>query len=211
MKQSVDIINRIEALEKKIDNLETIVKSIIGETSSDIIQFYAFSKDTMPGNGVGDIINDPPIYSNLKSYPNWRRMFSSFWSDDPFVYEGKTYLSYEHAYQASKFILNNLKFGYKFTIESGHDYSKLLGIDVQRAGRIKKLSTNQINVWNKAVQEIKTKIYRAKFTLTTNPGLVLLATQNAELVNAGPRIKKIRCTRMELLRQELRQTINLIK
>ena len=53
------------------------------------------------------------------------------------------------------------------------------------------------------MRSVKDAIYRAKFTRNTNPGKALLATKNATLINAGPRIKKIHCTRLEILRVEL--------
>lgn len=37
---------------------------------------------------------------------------------------------------------------------------------------------------------IKNNIYKAKYTITSNPGKALLLTKNAMLINAGPRIHK---------------------
>lgn len=174
-------------------------------TNKDVLQFYAFSQNKNAGEGVGDIVNsNPKIYSPLNEIVGWRRMFSSFWSGDPFVYNGKTYLSFEHAYQASKFRINGLhEEAEKFCLNSNHNISKLTGKAVQSAGRQLKLNKSQIDNWDNSMRKIKDEIYRAKFTIHTRPGQALLLTKNATLINAGPRIKKIHCTRLESLRNSL--------
>jgi len=170
----------------------------------DTLQFYAFSANKKAGEGVGDIINDHSEYTKLNKITNWRRMFSSFWSEDPFVFEGNTYLSFEHAYQSSKYRINGYEeIAYKFTIESGDVISKQTGKDVQRAGRLVKLNKFEIALWDHEMRNIKNSIYNAKFTKTSRPGKALIATGNAILINAGPRIKRIRCTRLESLRARL--------
>lgn len=174
----------------------------------DILQFYAFSADKSPGKGTGDTVSDPKLYDELNSIKNWRRMFSSFWSDDPFVFcfdtETLTYQSYEHVYQAAKFKINGYdELAYKFCIESNDPISKMVGPQVQKAGRSIKLSKDEVKKWDDNVDEIKSRIYRAKFTLDSRPGKALIATKNAQLINAGPRIKRIHCTRLESLRSEL--------
>ena len=98
---------------------------------TDTLQFFAFSADKNAGKGTGDIVADENEYEELNKIRHWRRMFSSFWSEDPFIFEGKTYLSYEHAYQAAKYQIN----GYgneanRFCLESGDKISRLVGKDV---------------------------------------------------------------------------------
>ena len=68
----------------------------------DILQFYAFSANKEAGKGVGDLVKDPSKYHELNKIENWRKMFSSLWEED-FVYEGYTYKSFEHCFQACKF------------------------------------------------------------------------------------------------------------
>ena len=171
----------------------------------DILQFYAFSANKNPGQGIGDIINDPLIYENLKKYDNWRRMFSSFWDKDPFSFDDKMYLSFEHAYQQAKFRINGyINEADEFSLDSNSELSKLSGKDVQKAGRRITLNSKEIKLWNESMPGIKQRIYEAKFTSNTRPGIVLLLTQDAALINAGPRIKRIRCTRLEKLRTKLR-------
>jgi predicted NAD-dependent protein-ADP-ribosyltransferase YbiA (DUF1768 family) len=169
----------------------------------DTLQFYAFSADKKAGKGSGDVVADETVYRELNEIKNWRRMFSSFWAEDPFTFERKTYLSYEHAYQTAKYKINGYEeIANNFCLESGHEISRLTGKEVQR--RIVKLNGKEIEKWDSNVGDIKNAIYRAKFTLNSNPGKALLATKNAILINAGPRIKKIHCTRLEILREELK-------
>ena len=134
----------------------------------DELHFYAFSANNNAGKYKKDIVNDPCKYDELNKINNWRQMFSSFWTNDPFVYEGNTYLSYEHAYQASKFKINGFdEFAYKFTLESEDEISRLKGKAVQKAGRNIILNAEQIKNWDANVGQIKQKIYAAKFTLRT--------------------------------------------
>ena len=170
----------------------------------DVLQFYAFSADKPAGKGVGDIVTNIEIYDQLNKIKDWRKMFSSYWPGSPFVFEGKTYLSFEHAYQASKFLINGyLDFGNKFSLGSNDNISKLIGKDVQKAGRMIKLNDKEIEKWNQNMRSIKEKIYRSKFTTTSLPGIALMLTGDAQLINSGPRIKRIRCVRLEELRNAL--------
>ena len=112
---------------------------------NDTLQFYAFSADKKAGDGIGDSVKSAVDYDKLNEIPNWRRMFSSFWSEDPFIYENRTYTSLEHAYQASKYFINGyVDYAFEFCLESNSQLSKLTGKDVQKAGRKIKLSDEQI-------------------------------------------------------------------
>ena len=174
---------------------------------TDVLQFYAFSTHKDAGDGVGDVVANKSQYKKLNKIHNWRRMFSSFWSGDPFQFEGLHYLSYEHAYQAAKYKINGYEYAFEFCIESNSKLSKMVGKDVQKAGRKIELTPQEIEIWDANVKQIKQQIYTAKFTSFTRPGQALILTGNAMLINAGPRIKKIHCTRLESLRTLLNATI----
>lgn len=165
----------------------------------DILQFYAFSADKNAGSGVGDVVKDISIYEELNKITNWRRMFSSKWSGNPFKYENLTYYTFDHAYQAQKYKINGYdEAAYLFSIESKSELCK-----ANRIGRPKVLSKVEIEKWENEKRQIKDKIYRAKFTHTTWPGRVLMLTRNAILINDGPRIKRRECTRLMEVRKEL--------
>lgn len=85
------------------------------DSNFDILQFYAFSANHPAGDGVGDVVKNKSDYVNLNDITNWRRMFSSLWSEDPFYVPeytiggrccgNRSFTSYEHAYQYMKFAL----------------------------------------------------------------------------------------------------------
>lgn len=163
----------------------------------DTLQFYAFSANKHAGKGVGDMVKDPSIYFELNKIENWRRSFSSLWEEE-FYFEGFRYKSYEHCFQACKFNLTgHPDAGFKFTVESG------CNLNAQKSRRLIQLSQEEIALWEEKKSEIKEKIYRAKFFPGSIAHRALVNTKNAILINSGPRIKKIRCTRMEKLREKL--------
>ena len=173
---------------------------------NDVLQFYAFSADKKTGEGVGDSVHLATDYDELNKVRNWRRMFSSFWSEDPFIFNNQTYTSFEHAYQASKYVINGYAdYAFEFCLESGSQLSTLTGKDVQKAGRKFILSDEQIKRWDEIMPEIKKHIYEAKFTKDSRPGQTLVLTKNTILINAGPRIKRIHCTRLEELRTQIQK------
>lgn len=164
----------------------------------DILQFYAFSANKPAGKGVGDIVSDPSIYKELNKIENWRRMFSSLW-EEAFCFEGYNYQSFEHCLQACKFnITGHPDIAFKFTIESGCNLSP------NKNRKIIILTKDEINLWESHKPQIKEKIYLAKFHPKSMPYHALLNTRNAQLINSGPRIRKIRCIRLEQLREKLR-------
>ena len=165
----------------------------------DALQFYAFSANKAAGKGIGDIVQDASKYTELNKIENWRRTFSSLW-EEAFLFEGYHYKSFEHCFQASKFnATGHSDIGFKFTMESNCQ------LNAQKSKRIYKLSEPEIKLWDEKKSEIKEKIYRAKFFPGSVAHSALINTGDAMLINAGPRIKKIRCTRMEKLREELRK------
>ena len=46
-------------------------------------------------------------------------------------------------------------------------------------------------------------LFSSQYTLNTRPGKALILTRNAQLINAGPRIKRLRCVRLEKHREKL--------
>lgn len=172
----------------------------------DILQFYAFSADKQAGKGVGDFISNPAIYTELNKISNWRRMFSSLWSKDPFKFDGLTFQSYEHAYQYLKFTeCGFAEFGYSFSLESNSGFSCADGIEARKHRKDIRIPKEKLQLWEDQLDVLKDRLYTAKYSLETRPGRALTLTQNAELINSGPRIRKIRCTRLERFRKLLQE------
>lgn len=168
----------------------------------DTLQFYAFSSDKNAGYGTGDIVKDASIYQELNKIKNWRQMFSSRWIGNPFKYNGFTYLSYEHAYQAAKYKINGYdEIAHKFCLESNNTLSLI--DEAHKHNKDIIFTKKEIKNWDENIDKIKDELYHAKFTHLSWPGRALMLTQNAILINAGPRIRKIECTRLMKIRKEL--------
>lgn len=147
-------------------------------------------------------MSDVTIYKELSLVPHWRRMFSSLWKEDPFYLWNLTFLSHEHAYQASKYLVNGLdSFGYQYALESDSDVSKCDPVKINK--RLYNLNQSQLKIFEDQRDNVKDQIYAAKFTRTSRPGIALMLTHQAQLINGGPRIKKIRCHRLEKQRSLL--------
>ena len=175
---------------------------------SDKLQFYARSADKPAGLGIGDVVDDPSIYEKLNEIPNWRRMFSSLWDGENITCGTRTYKSYEHAFQAQKFLSAGYKrTAYSFCLESDTVLANGTGLDAFKARKKKMLTEEQMEHWHSIVSDVKMEIYRDKYAKGTIARKALLRTRSAELWNAGPRIQKIRCYSTELIRNEIRNDV----
>ncbi len=70
----------------------------------DRFYFYSKSFDNYPGKGNGEIGNED--YLELNKHKNWRKVLSNF-HVYPFIFEGKTYNTIEHAFQSKKISIVN--------------------------------------------------------------------------------------------------------
>lgn len=171
--------------------------------NDDILQFFAFSKDCNAGDGKGDKILNKDIYKELNKIPFWRRTFSSLY-EESFIWLKMSFLSYEYAYQASKYLFNGLyKLGFEFSLESNSNMSKSVK-NIKK--RFYLLNEEQLEKWKNLLPQIKDQIYKAKFNRNSIAGKALIETNNAILINAGPRITKRICKRLMNLRNELKNT-----
>jgi predicted NAD-dependent protein-ADP-ribosyltransferase YbiA (DUF1768 family) len=176
----------------------------------DKLQFYARSADRLAGSGVGDQVEDPTIYERLNRITHWRRMFSSLWDGENISYEDRTYRSFEHAFQAQKFLSAGYrKTAFSFCLESNSILANGTGLDAFKARKAKILSEAKMENWNIIKDDVKMNLYRAKYARGTMARKALLRTKNAELWNAGPRIQKIRCFSTETIREEIFESIRI--
>lgn len=184
----------------------------------DRLQFYARSANMPAGSGVGDVVEDPSIYEKLNEITNWRRMFSSLWDGEIIKHESnldksgsiRSYKSFEHAFQAQKFLSAGYKkVAYSFCLESDSILANGSGLDAFKARKKVMLTEEQMEHWHSIVSDVKMSIYRSKYAKGTLARKALLRTRNAELWNAGPRIKKIRCFSTEYIRKEIFEYIRI--
>lgn len=68
---------------------------------SDVLCFYSGSADKKPGQGAGERVASPAAYAALSGTPHWRWVLSNF-HVCPFRWQGATFNTIEHAFQASK-------------------------------------------------------------------------------------------------------------
>ena len=169
----------------------------------DILCFYSGSADKSPGKGIGEYVSDISIYSELEEIPNWRRMLSTLWSEEPFVYGGATFTSTEHALMRDKFLSVGFKnVSWTFERESKTDIGLGNGLLARKNRKIKIMTQEQLEHWENIRRDRKKEIYRARY----GKGLcnkALLFTRSAQLWSRGPRIKPIRCTTLEEIRCEM--------
>ena len=164
--------------------------------NTDILQFYAFSSDKPAGDGSGDCVLNKLSYVELNNIVNWRRMFSSLWMNDPFTFNNLKFQSYEHAYQYSKYDVTGYKdIAFLFSLNFYSELSK--NKITSNNKKIYMLNDVELKLWSDSLDIIKDNLYKAKYTLDTRPGLALINTHCSILINSGPRIKKIRCIRLE--------------
>ncbi len=169
--------------------------------SSDKLVFYNRSADKLPGKGIHEYVTDPSVYGDL-TIPNWRRILCSQWDEQTFWYDKYTFRSIDHAFQYAKFaVLGYLEVAYRFTVESGDPIS---GLQAYRYRKLMILSAEELSQWELVRRTVKYDITYCKFSQIEVARFVLLATREAEIWNSGPRIKSIRCTTLEQVRNTLK-------
>ena len=160
----------------------------------DKLQFFRRSANKPAGKGVGEYVNNSNDYIELNKIKDWRKIFCSLWSEESFEYEGYHYKSYEHAFQSEKFRCNGYDdIAFQFTIESNTKLGNSDGLNAFRARKKITLSDSEMDKWHQLVNDIKDKLYLAKFSKIEKAKNALILTGCAEIWNDGPRIKRIKC------------------
>jgi predicted NAD-dependent protein-ADP-ribosyltransferase YbiA (DUF1768 family) len=125
------------------------------------------------------------------------------WDEETVTVWGRTYRTHQHALQSAKYIAAGLsEEAAKFTVESGHKIGQGPANEARRAGNnILRLTAEQWALWETARPLMKDDIYAAKFREGSLAAKVLLATNDALMINDGQ--KKVVCTRLMLRRDAL--------
>lgn len=170
-------------------------------SSSDVFRFFSRSADKPPGKGSGESASH--AYPALASIRNWRQVLSNFHLC-PFAYEGKTYNTIEHAFQATKIALEDPRRAFAFTRESKTAIGLGDGAKAQKERKMVELSKAKLAAWAAFKDDVMARIARAKYAQCPDARRVLLATGTAQLWHAGPRIKAVRFVHLEQIRADLR-------
>ena len=173
--------------------------------ASDALYFYSKSKDVPPGKGTHEIVRDASAYQTLASIPNWRQILSNF-HVAPFQYEGRTYNSIEHVFQAKKIAIANPTMATQFTVESGTIFGNGNGEIARKARKLIVLSDDQLAAWDDIKDGVMERAAVAKYTACEEARQVLKATGSAQLWHIVMRGKPVRFEHLERIRSALANT-----
>lgn len=173
--------------------------------TSDTIFFYSKSRDVAPGRGANERIRDPSKYHQLSTYPNWRRVLSNF-HISPFHFNGATYHTIEHAFQAAKIALVDPEKAKAFTMESKTPLGLGDGATARKARKMVMLNPDVLHRWDQMSQKVMAEAATAKYAACAIARDVLCATGNAELWHIVPRGRPIRFLHLEALRSQLQSS-----
>jgi len=169
-------------------------------TTTDKLCYYSKSADAKAGKGKNEYASNFMVYNELDKIPNWRRILSNFYVE-PFMFEGKTFNSVEHAFQGYKVSLVNKEKGEYFTLESNHPIGKGDGSVAQKNRKLVLLNAEQLAYWDSIKYKIMIEITHQRILQSTTYRNVLLLTKNAELWHVICRKGIVRNTYLEELRE----------
>ena len=168
----------------------------------DKLFYYSRSADKPVGKGANEVAHIPKDYQELNKIKDWRRVLSNF-HKCLFRYEGRTYLTIEHAFQAAKIAIVDAEKAALFSIESGSELSKGGGEMARKNRKMLVLNSEQLSKWNKQSGDIMLEITIAKIKVCTILWDVLRLTLNAELWHIRPRQTPIRSFHLEKIRKNI--------
>jgi predicted NAD-dependent protein-ADP-ribosyltransferase YbiA (DUF1768 family) len=149
-------------------------------TSVNRFVFYSNSADAKPGKGKYEVVVDESNYAPLLAEKNWRRSLSNF-DECSFIFDGKTYRTIEHVFQAKKIALANPLEADKFTVDGGHPIGQGDGAVAQSNRKLVKLSPTQLAQWDGIKQDIMDRAAVAQYAQCPEKMRVLKLTVGAEL------------------------------
>jgi predicted NAD-dependent protein-ADP-ribosyltransferase YbiA (DUF1768 family) len=172
---------------------------------TDRLFFHSASADRPPGAGRHESVADPADYAVLARVPNWRKMLSNFWVAE-LAYDGLTYRTVEHCFQAAKIALADPTLARQFALESGSALSRGNGVAARKHRKLVVLDPQQLARWDSEKHGVMQSAMRAKFS--RHPALmsVLQATGDAQLWHGtGRGAAPQRIFDLEAIRAEVRE------
>lgn len=175
---------------------------ILKETKDDKLYFYSKSKDVLPGKGVNEFVKNLDFYKDLSQIEDFRKVLSNF-HVCPFNYDGSTYKTIEHVFQAKKISIVSDKDAYKFTMESGDKIGQGDGNIAQKNRKLIKLTPEQLVQWDKIKNKIMYEASIEKYKQCPEALHILKSTNNAQLWHIVSRSKPVRFIHLEKIRKLL--------
>lgn len=143
-------------------------------------------------------------YARLAARPGWRQVLSNF-HVCPFAFQGRTYRTVEHAFQAAKIRLESPQAAELFSVESRSNLgARGDGLAARKERKMVRLSPAKLAAWDSFSQEVMAQIARAKYAQCPEARAVLLDTMDAQLWHAAPRMAPVRFRHLEDIRRLLR-------
>ena len=169
----------------------------------DKLFYYSKSSNKKAGKGVNEFVSNYNEYDELNKIKDWRKMLSNFYVAE-FNYNGNTYYTAEHAFQAKKIELVDSAKAYFFCIESGNIIGTTKDGNIARKNRkLVILDDESIKIWNKIKHNIMKEILICKFTQNKELSNVLLLTKKAILLHGAKGIPISRQYDLEEVRNSL--------
>jgi ribA/ribD-fused uncharacterized protein len=169
----------------------------------DKLFYYSKSANKQAGKGVNEFVSNYNEYDELNKIKDWRKMLSNFYVAE-FNYNGNTYYTAEHAFQAKKIELVDSAKAYLFCIESGNIIGTTKDGNIARKNRkLVILDDERIKIWNEIKHNIMKEILICKFTQNKELGNVLLLTKKAILLHGAKGIPISRQYDLEEVRNSL--------
>jgi ribA/ribD-fused uncharacterized protein len=165
--------------------------------NSDKLYFFSKSAKVPPGKGKNEYVEDPNKYKGLPH--DFRRVLSNFHLA-PFVFQGFTYNTIEHAFQAKKIELVDPVESRRFTLESGDPIGLGDGVIAQKNRKLVKLSPTDLKKWDDIKCDIMKSASQAKYTQHPEAARILINTMDSELWHIVSRQKPVRFTHIEEIR-----------
>ena len=163
-------------------------KEAVVIVNDDKLYFHSKSKDVAPGKGVNEVVENTGDYVELAGIKGWRQVLSNFHLC-PFEFEGYTYNTIEHVFQAKKIELVSEEKAKLFTIESGSEIGLGDGGMARKHRKLAMLEKDDLVKWAKMRGDVMYRAALAKYKVCGEALKVLRATGKAQLWHVVSRSK----------------------
>ena len=193
---------KIKETKRKNDSISKKSNNIIKNTMNDKLYFYSKSRDVAPGKGTNEVVENVSLYEELTKIKDWRKILSNFHMC-PFKYEGYTYNTIEHVFQAKKIEIVDKEKAHYFTLESGHDIGQGDGEIARKNRKLVKLDNDELKLWATMKDKVMHDAALQKYMTCKEAQNVLKATNGSQLWHIVSRSKPVRFEHLEKIRSLL--------
>lgn len=176
---------------------------VLESTMPDKLYFWSRSRDVRPGRGVNEVVQDDAAYDVLASIPHWRQALSNFSDSCVVEYQGLTYRTVEHVFQAAKTRLVDRDAAFSFALESGTDLARASGGVAQKHRKLRLLDAGALETWSREQAAVLKDAWEYKAKHCPLFRSILRGTRSAELWHVQSRRPAARWGDLELVRAML--------